>query len=386
MSELRLLQLFPSTIRGGAEEYALSICTAAAEKGWDVHVAFPLRNTTDNLRHDFTAIGACCHTLEIPAEEKNAKHFLLHFARTLRLLLLLKPDVVHLTLPLPDQGIASMAACALIKVPTIVVFQLVVEGCPVSRNLARVCEWSQRRNQQWISISENNRDLLSKLFTVSRSDIAVIYNSPIFCKDVDAHTLKTDIARVIKKEIGLSESDKIVLTVGRLSYQKGYSFVIPALPYFRRKYPDTWFVWVGEGEQKGELESLINEYGVDDRVVFLGYRKDIPRLLRASDVFLFPTLFEGGSSIALVEAMLFGLPIVASMASGIPEVIDNNVHGILFRKADSCALLTALDWALENPEEMEKMARNASTRVNNFSIEIMTGETLGLIEKLAQPA
>jgi glycosyltransferase involved in cell wall biosynthesis len=81
--------------------------------------------------------------------------------------------------------------------------------------------------------------------------------------------------------------------------------------------------------------------------------------------------------------MEFGLPIVASRASGIPEVIEDRVHGVLFRKADSCSLLAAVNWALDHPEEMAQMAVNSNLRVKEFSCEKMTNETLGLLETLA---
>lgn len=62
MSKIKLLKIFPSTIRGGVEEYALKMASAAVGKGWDVHVAFPSRARTTTLRDDFSKIGACCHT------------------------------------------------------------------------------------------------------------------------------------------------------------------------------------------------------------------------------------------------------------------------------------------------------------------------------------
>jgi glycosyltransferase involved in cell wall biosynthesis len=78
----------------------------------------------------------------------------------------------------------------------------------------------------------------------------------------------------------------------------------------------------------------------------------------------------------------FGLTIVASSASGIPEIIENNVHGVLFRKADNCSLLSTLNWALDHPEKMEEFAANASVRVKEFSSEKMTDKTIGLIDAL----
>lgn len=382
MSKIKLLKILPSTIRGGVEEYALKMASAATGRGWDVHVAFPGRASTRTLREDFSKIGVCCHAIEIPAEARGMIPFLIKVVRTLALLLKIKPDAVQLSLPFPDQCLASMIACALLKIPTVVVFQLVAECGGIGGKQLLLYHWARKRNQQWISISENNRELLSELFHLSKSDIALVYNGPYFSGDNDLKNSKTTISRDVRCELGLLRSDRIVLTVGRLHKQKGFAYIIPAIPHILKKYPDIRFVWVGEGEQRSELESLVKEYEVENNVLFLGYRNDIPRLLLASDLFLFPTLYEGGSSMALLEAMEYCLPIVASGASGIPEVIEDAVHGILFRKADSCSLLMALHQALDDPEKMAAMAANASIRVKEFSCKKMTDNTLRLLDTL----
>jgi len=369
-------------MRGGAEEYALCIGTAAVDRGWEAHVAFPERDGTDQLRHDFMSNGSCCHPLEISPEARHRSRFLVHVVRIIALLLKLKPDAVHLTLPFPDQCMAGIAACAILNIPTVIAFQLVTEELSITDGQFRLINWARKRNQQWIAISDNNRGLLGKIFHVSKDDIALVYNGPVFCMDDSLKNRKKDITKEVRRELGFPDSDIIMLTVGRLHRQKGYSYLIPAIPHILRKHPDTRFVWVGEGEQRSELELLLKEYGVDHRVTLLGYRKDVPRLILASQLFLFPTLFEGGSSIALLEAMSYGLPIVASNASGIPEVVEESVHGVLFRTADSCSLQTAIDWALDHPEKMARMAVNAGKRVDAFSSEIMTEKTLGLVEKM----
>ncbi len=371
-------------MRGGAEEYVLKMATAATTKGWDVHVAFPKRVSTAALRYDFSEIGACYHPLEIPPEAMGMKLFLIKIVRTLVLLLRIKPDAVHLSLPSFDQCMASMAACALLIIPTVIVFHLVPEWFPVGRKYLKLCHWARMRNQQWISISENNRELLSKLFHVSIKDIELIYNGPFFSNDDGLKTNKAAIACEVRKELGIFE-ETIILTVGRLCSQKGYSYMIPAIPHILKNHPNIRFVWVGDGDQRRELELLVKEYGVEDKVIFLGYRKDIPRLLLASDLFLFPTLYEG-CPLVLFEAMEFGLPIVASKASGIPEVVEDNVHGVLFRKADSCSLLAELNWALDHPDKMNEMAASASKRVKEFSSEKMTDKTLRVLLDMAEEA
>ena len=112
---MKLLTLFPSEIRGGAEEYALTIASAAVKNGWNVHAAFPKTDKTTSLISDFSANNVRYHSLKI-AESNSAtkKRHALRFARTLTLLLKLKPDVVQIVLPWPNRCLGSILACGLL--------------------------------------------------------------------------------------------------------------------------------------------------------------------------------------------------------------------------------------------------------------------------------
>jgi glycosyltransferase involved in cell wall biosynthesis len=105
--------------------------------------------------------------------------------------------------------------------------------------------------------------------------------------------------------------------------------------------------------------------------------------MMASNLFLFPTLYEGGATLSLLDAMQFGLPVVVSSVGGISEVIENKVHGVMFRKGDGCAILMALQWALDHPDEMKRMAENSALRVKDFSNAKMVDKTLGVLKDLA---
>ncbi|WP_244329404.1 glycosyltransferase family 4 protein [Tolypothrix sp. PCC 7910] len=100
------------------------------------------------------------------------------------------------------------------------------------------------------------------------------------------------------------------------------------------EFADVKFIWIGEGEQHKYLFKKLKECGLEDNVLFLGYRSDISRLLKAADIFVFPTHFEG-LPFAPIEAMAHDPPIVASDASSIPELIEDKVHGLLFSVGNS---------------------------------------------------
>jgi glycosyltransferase involved in cell wall biosynthesis len=179
----------------------------------------------------------------------------------------------------------------------------------------------------------------------------------------------------------LPETARIILTVGRLEQQKGYDYLIPAIPHIVREFEDVWFIWVGEGQERDNLIKQLKDYRIAERVRLLGQRSDVPRLMKSADLFIFPTRYEG-HPFSLLEAMAHGLPVVTSSASGIPEIVETGVHGVLFREGDSCDLLEALRWALKHPSQMHEMAGKAKDRVLEFSEDRMVEQTLQVLSKL----
>src|SRR5262249_23225499 len=119
--------------------------------------------------------------------------------------------------------------------------------------------------------------------------------------------------RKLIEELRLPEGSFILLNVARVVPQKGLLYAIRALPAVREKYPETYLVSVGSTVDQRWLSRLEAEsyaLGVARNMRFLGVRRDIPDLLRGSDLFVFPSLYEG-LGIALIEAMASGLPCLA---------------------------------------------------------------------------
>lgn len=402
---MKALIIIPSTQRGGVEEYSFKIATAVAQIKWDANVAFPTTEGTKSLIEDLTQTGITYYPLNIAETEipsfieidqkyqsliQILKHLIIprlqfdlnkipHFLKTLYLLIKVNPDVVTIVLPWTNYGLGSILACAYLKIPTVVVFQLAPYPLSLSKIKLKLYNWAHQRKQKWIGVSHRNCQYISESFQISREEVSCIYNG----SEITAE-LAEDISQLrcqVRQELGLSEQTKIALTVARLSTQKGHNYLIPAIPHLTQEFPDLKFVWVGDGEQKQYLLDLIEEYKIKEKVLLLGYRSDIPKLLHAADLFVFPTCYEG-QPFALLEAMAYGLPAIATATDGIPEVIEHQVHGLLTRKGDSCDLLEAIRWALRNYDQMQIMAQNAKLRVQEFSEKKMVEETLSLLQNL----
>lgn len=387
---MKLLIISLGTVRGGLEEYMLKIATVAVNKNWDVHVAFPCTEGTTSLIQEFLNKEVNYHRLGKDPHYSNRFRKirgLVNFLQTIFLLLRIKPDVVQILPSLTTFCFENIIACGLLRVPTLVRFGLVLDKYrqQFSSKRIKAYAWARSRNQQWMAVSDNNRKLICDSFHIPHQEVLCIYNGvKLLANSIDSEPKEITLSQHnVRQELGLSASTQLLLTVARLSNQKGYSDLIPTIPHIVKEFPEARFVWVGEGKRRDDLVSKVREYSVQDQVFFLGHRFDVPSLLKSADLFIFPTHFEGHST-ALLEAMTYGLKIVASDASSIPETIEHKVDGLLFRTGDSCDLLETIRWALRHPEEMQEMAENAKLRVQDFSEEKMVKETFGILEKLVK--
>ena len=141
----------------------------------------------------------------------------------------------------------------------------------------------------------------------------------------------------------------VVGNVAALTGHKDHATLVEAMALLRPRCPEARLVIAGEGELRPALEALVRERGLGDRVVFAGFRHDLDRLLPAFSVFCLSSRLEGlGTS--LLDAMAFGLPVVATAAGGIPEAVEDGVTGRVAPPRDPAALAEALADVLGDEE------------------------------------
>ncbi len=379
---MKLLMLLPAQARGGAEEQSLTIARAAALRGWQVHVALPALPETASLRQDFAAAGAVCHSPAIAETPARWRHLtdLKRLRRTVAALLTIKPDVALIALPSLIAGAGSILACGLLRVPTAVVFHSTPGRVTFGRRL-KAYAWARARHQQWIAVCDYSRELIAQSFAMPPGEVLRIYNGAKHCGT--DFSPSASARQILCRELGLNESDRLILTVGRLHPDKGYRDLLHTIPHLLNEFPNAKFLWAGEGDFRQTLTEEINNYGVADAVRLLGHRTDVPRLMQAADLLAFPSHVEA-MSLVLLEAMAAGLPLVASRVGGTPELITDQVHGRLCHTSDSCDLLATLRWALQHPQQMREMAARAKERAREFSEERMIEETLAVLQRLSR--
>jgi glycosyltransferase involved in cell wall biosynthesis len=185
---------------------------------------------------------------------------------------------------------------------------------------------------------------------------------------------------------GLVPGEPVVGSIGNLVEAKGHRHLIDAFARVVAARPGARCLIVGGGPLEGELGALIAERGLTACVRLLGFRDDVPSLLRLFDVFCFPSLDEGlGTS--LLDAMARGVPVVASDAGGIPEAVEDGREGRLVPAGDADRLAVALLDVLADPAAARAYGEAGRARVAAaFTAERMVEETLAAYQSLAPRA
>ena len=176
-------------------------------------------------------------------------------------------------------------------------------------------------------------------------------------------------------------SHPIIGTIAHLTDHKGHIYLLKAIPYILRDFPEATFLIVGKGELGKFLRKVARKLGIEKNVIFTGFREDIPEILSILDIFVLPSYMEGLGSI-LLEAQYVGIPVVSTFAGGIPEVVKNGETGLLVPPKDSKSLSKAIIGLIKDRKRKEKFSEEAKKWARNFLPERMVDGTIKVYEEL----
>jgi glycosyltransferase involved in cell wall biosynthesis len=186
---------------------------------------------------------------------------------------------------------------------------------------------------------------------------------------------------VIRDELGVPRGAPVVGTVTRLSPQKAPLDFISGAAQVAARRGDVHFVLVGDGPLRPAVEARLAELGLAERVHLTGLRRDIPDLMHSFDVFALTSLWEGLPRV-LPQAMVTGLPVVATAVDGNAEVVADGVNGYLTPPGDPGAMATALLELLENPALSRSMGDAGRARAGEFDVRRMVSDIAALYRVL----
>lgn len=234
-----------------------------------------------------------------------------------------------------------------------------------------------------VTVSKNNKKILETLYPDHKKKMMVIHNG------IDTDWWKSQLLRLaeedwtgIKKHLFHAKKDTLIITsIGELHERKGHKYLIEAMLEITQEFPNVKLVLIGEGKEKENLEKLIKKLDLKRNVVLAGRQKDIPKLLKSSDIFCLPSKREA-FGLVNAEAMMAELPVVASEAGGIPEIVKTDETGIIVPPKNSKEIAKAIIKLIKNPETRKKMGHAGKERVlKKFDTKLMAKEYENLYEE-----
>lgn len=183
----------------------------------------------------------------------------------------------------------------------------------------------------------------------------------------------------VRKEYACTNGP-VVLTIARLTEQKGHRYLLEALPNLVKKWPALTCLLVGDGECRASLQALAQQLGIEEACRFVGTKDNVADFYAAADVVVLPSLSEGFPFVVL-ESLAMARPTVATCVNGVPEIIEDGVTGLLVPSRDAQALETAIRLILHDPAWAAQLGQAGRARVTaRFTIDHMLKETVAALE------
>jgi L-malate glycosyltransferase len=340
-------------VLGGAETFICNAAPRLRKLGWDLRL-ITLSNggiLVDQLRAESVPV------LELGFNKTNSIHILLHLLSLWRNE---KPWILHTHLY--HAGIIGRLLGKISGIQTIFVHQ---QGPEFFRSRFRsfLDKHTATMVTQYVVTGEFVKQILQNREQVQSQKISIIPNGII--------TRLYDPPKTWPKDWPAIAQSPVLGTVGRLSPEKGHLLFLEALAILRHDGANFQAIMIGDGNLKEELLQKTKFLHLEERVFWVGAQTNIPDWLSLLDVFVLPSQWEG-ISLALLEAMASGVPVVATSVGGTPEVLKNGVNGLLVPPSDPQALAAAIQKLLENSSLRRELGQSGKIHCqNNYDIDMI---------------
>ena len=232
---------------------------------------------------------------------------------------------------------------------------------------------SSKWKDLFIVLSEKDRSIGLAKKIASPKKIIKIYNG------IDVSALKIlpkEKAREILPDSFRQPNQAMIGVIANLYATKGLDFLIKAIALIKKNGQtlNTKYQIIGDGPERKNLERLIAKLNLSDCVFLAGRIPEASKYLTAFDIFVLPSIKEG-MPFVILEAMAAEVPIIATKVGAIPEMIENNVSGILVEPKNPTVLAKAIEEFLSNPAKQKNLAENARHNLEKFSLKSMLSQT-----------
>lgn len=359
--------LIITTVSGFVPQFEMNNVRILQSLGYEVHYGtnynMPVYGE-DNLRLNNT--GIIRHQIDFVRSPYRIIKNIKAYKQIIKLMKAEKFDLVHCHTPMG--GVLGRLAAKATKIPSIIYtahgFHF-FKGAPIINWLIYYPIERHLSKYTDLLITINKEDYkIAKKFKF-RHDGKVVY-----IKGVGINTeirYNDNVNRlIINQEYGIHNSSFIITSVGELSKRKNHRVILEAIAKLGNR--DIKYLICGTGSLENELKRLAYQLNIEEQVIFTGYIKDIHKILSISDGFIFPSLQEG-LSVALLEAMSAGLPVICSKIRGNVDLIDDRKGGYLVHPTDVDGFVQALDNLVKNHKSCRQLGLYNKRKVKNFDIK-----------------
>jgi len=363
---MKILYVITAAEFGGAPLHVLQLVEYMVKKGHEVGlVAAPEPRLMEGARKLGARIFPNPHFVRPIRPWKDLRALW----RVFRAIRQFKPDLVsaHST----KAGFAARFSCAVLRVPVIFTAHgwAFTEGkSSLARYFLALAErLSAKVTKKIICVSEHDKKLALRFRVAPEQKLTVIHNGMEPSLYLNADGSK------VRSELGLRGDQILTTMVARFVPQKDHATLLQAISSLSEgKYK---FALVGGGERENLYRERVERQRLTNNVIFLSERRDVPQILAASDIFVLSSNWEGLPR-SIIEAMMAGLPVVATRVGGVPELVADGVTGFLVPPRDPDALAEALQKLIADPELRRRMGQAGREKaLKEFTLGRMLRET-----------
>lgn len=380
MGRIRMKKvLLVTTVSGFVPQFEMNNVKYLQSIGYEVHYATNYNNPyydIDNHRLDGT--GIIRHQIDF-SRSPYSKQTIVAYKQLKKVMSDNQYDLVHCHTPM-GAALSRIVAKTTDTKPVIYTAHgfYFYKGAPIRNILIykTIEKWLAHYTDALITI--NQEDLAAAQKFKMRENKKIYYIPGV---GIDVKRYQDTVVDKKKKreELGVPLDAFVLLSVGELNYNKNQQVVIRALSECNNK--KLIYLICGRGPFRNKLEKLKDQLNLKDQIKFLGFRKDIPEIMKASDVFIHPSKWEG-LPLSIMEAMACGLPVIASNIRGSSDLISNEINGKCCKPEDINQFVEAIKGLYEKPDICKHMKENNLKKIKDFDVSICTKKMIKIYQEV----
>jgi glycosyltransferase involved in cell wall biosynthesis len=369
-----VIQLITRLIRGGAQLEVLLLAKNLTKFGYDVLLATGVEGELfGEARRD----GISIYLIPSLKREVSPLHDILALFQIIKLLREKKPSILHAHTS--KAGFLGRIAGRICKVPVIIYSPKghIFNGyfSPLKTKIFYLCE----------KLTLNMCDAFVCLTDEERRDWKKYgFNHPVMPVipsgvEVERFEKPRVSPSALRKKLGIKEEEKVIGFIGRLSPVKGARYLLSAGEILCRRYSNIVLLFVGDGEERWELERIAKEKRI--RALFVGNREDVENFYHICDLVAVPSLNEGMGRV-VIEAWSAGKAVVGSDVCGLRDLIEDEVTGLLVPPANPFSLAEGIEKLITNEDLARKLSEKGKEKARLYSVSAMMEKTIMLYDSL----